>query len=291
MKTAYSFVVLRYVHDVVTGEFVNIGVALYAPGAKFLEGLCNTRYGRISKMFGEVDGDYFRGLMRYIEARFEELGDKLRSELPLVGVPSDIMEIAKGILPPDDSSLQWSEAGGGQTENPAKSLEELFVRLVERYEDRQKRPCREDGDVWRVFKKELETRHVLARLRPKRIIAQNYDYEFEHAWKNQRWHVYEAMSFDLLEADSILDKANRWLGRIVTLQDSPDKFKLHILLGEPSLDKLQPAYAKAENILNKMPGDKVFIREREAKSFSIALADEMAAHKKSYSLSGSPSAT
>ena len=33
MKTAYSFVVLRYVHDVMIGEFVNIGVTLYAPDA------------------------------------------------------------------------------------------------------------------------------------------------------------------------------------------------------------------------------------------------------------------
>ncbi|MDD5676571.1 MAG: DUF3037 domain-containing protein [Kiritimatiellae bacterium] len=278
MKTAYSFVILRYMHDVVTGEFVNIGVALYAPGAKFLGGLCNTRYGRVGKMFGEIDGDYFRGLMRYIEARFEELGDKLCNELPLNGMPSDILQIAKGILPQDDSSLQWSEAGGGQTENPAKTLEDLFVMMVERYEGRAQRPTREDGDVWRVFKKELETRHVLARLQSKRIIAQNYDYEFEHSWKNKRWHVYEPVSFDLLEADSILDKANRWLGRVMTLQDSPDKFKLHILLGEPSLEKLQPAYAKAENILNNMPGEKEFVKEREAESFSIALADEMAAH-------------
>src|ERR1035437_7990483 len=103
MKTAYSFVVLRYMHDVVTGEFINIGVALYAPGANFLGGLCNTRYTRVGKMFGEIDGDYFRGLMRYIEARFEELGDKLRNELALDGVPSDILQIAKDILPPDDS--------------------------------------------------------------------------------------------------------------------------------------------------------------------------------------------
>lgn len=31
MKTNYSTIILRYVHDVVTGEFANIGVVLYAP--------------------------------------------------------------------------------------------------------------------------------------------------------------------------------------------------------------------------------------------------------------------
>lgn len=278
MKTAYSFVVLRYVHDVVSGEFINIGVALYAPGAKYIGGLCNTRYGRLSNMFGEIDGDYFRGLMRYIEARFEELGDKLLSELPLDGVPSDILEIAKGVLPPDDSSLQWSEAGGGQTENPAKTLEDIFVRMVERYEDRQKRPSRDDGEVWRVFKREFETQRVISHLRPKRITAPDDDYEFGHAWKNQRWHMYEPISFDLLEAESIKNKANRWLGRMINLNDAPEKFKLHLLLGEPSIEKLRPAYTKAENILHKMPGDPVFVREHEAKDFSESLAGEIKSH-------------
>lgn len=278
MKTAYSFVVLRYVHDVVTGEFLNIGVALYAPGAKYIGGLCNTRYGRASKMFGEIDGDYFRGLMRYIEARFEELGDRLSNELPLFDVPANILQIAKSILPPDDSSLQWSEAGGGQTEDPAKTLEDLFERMVARYEVRTQRTGREDGDVWRVFKKELETRHVLSQLQPKRIIARDYDYEFEHAWENQNWHVYEPVSFDLMEADSILDKANRWLGRIMTLRDAPDKFKLHMLLGEPSLEKHHASFVKAENILNKMPGEKEFVREHDAEKFSEALATEISSH-------------
>jgi hypothetical protein len=278
MKTSYSYVVLRYAHDVVSGEFVNVGVALYAPGAKYIGCLCNTRYTRLNKMFLNVDGDYFRSLVKYIETRFEEIGDKLRSELPLNGIPKNIVEIAKSILPQDDSSLQWSEAGGGKTDDPAKTLEELFSRFVERYEERQQRPRREDGDVWRVFKKELETRHVLSHLSTKRIIAQNYEYEFQHAWKNQKWHLYEPVSFDLQEADSILDKANRWLGRAVTLQDAPETFKLHLLLGEPTVESLRVAYTKAENILNKMPVEKEFVRERDVEKFSVELASEIAAH-------------
>ena len=279
MKTAYSFVVLRYIHDVMTGEFINIGVALYAPEVKYIGGLCNTRYGRVTKMFGEINGDYFRGLMRYIEARFEELGNRLCNELPLFGVPADILQIAKSILPPDDSSLQWSEPGGGQTENPAKTLEDLYDRMVARYEMGPQHQNRDDGDVWRVFKKEFEKRHVLNRLQPKRIIAQDYDYEFEHAWQNKNWHVYEPVSFDLVETDSILDKANRWLGRITTLRDSPDNFKLFLLLGRPSSEKHQATFIKAENILNKIPGEKEFIREHEADSFSDSLAGEIQSHE------------
>ena len=64
----------------------------------------------------------------------------------------------------------------------------------------------------------------------------------------------------------------------MTLRDSPDKFRLHMLVGEPSLDRLRPAYAKAENILNKIPGEKEFVRENEAEEFARALADELIAH-------------
>jgi hypothetical protein len=37
MKTTYSTITLRYLHDVVTGEFFNIGVVLYSPEQRFLE--------------------------------------------------------------------------------------------------------------------------------------------------------------------------------------------------------------------------------------------------------------
>ena len=142
MKTSFTFTILRYVHDIATGEFVNMGVALYAPEAKYVSAICNPRYGRLSKVFLDVNGEHLRGLMRYIQARFEERGVKLSTELPFER-PKSIIEIATGILPKDDSSLQWSEPGGGFTENPAATLEELYSRLVEKYEQRAQLPSRQ----------------------------------------------------------------------------------------------------------------------------------------------------
>ena len=49
MKVAYSFSVLRYVHDPVTQEFINIGVAVFSPEAKYLRAICTTSYGRITR--------------------------------------------------------------------------------------------------------------------------------------------------------------------------------------------------------------------------------------------------
>lgn len=144
----------------------------------------------------------------------------MQGELPLEGLPKSVLEIAKTILPADDSSLQWSEPGGGVTENPAKTLDDLYLRMVQRYEEKQQLPSRTDDEIWREFKKELEAKQVVSHLKPKRIVSKDYDYKFEHARQNQIWHVYEPMSFDLMDVDSLLDKANRWLGRVVNLKDS-----------------------------------------------------------------------
>ena len=273
----FSYTVLRYVHDVATSEFVNMGVALYAPEANYVSAICIPRYGRLTKMFLEVNGEHLRKVMSYIQARFEEHAGKLKTELAF-RQPASIMEIAHSILPRDDSSLQWSEPNGGITEDPGGTLDQLYTRLVEKYEHRAQLPSRLDDDVWKVFRKELETKQVLARMQPKRIIAKDYDHEFEHAWRNGVWNLYQPVSMDLLDADSILDKANRWFGRAFNLQDSTDEFRLWMLLGEPRLEKLRPAYAKALNILNKMPVKKEMVTEKEAEKFSGELADEMAKH-------------
>jgi hypothetical protein len=230
-------------------------------------------------MFLDVNGDQLRPLMRFIQSSFEEYALKLNGELPLQGQPKNIMDVAASILSRDDSSLQWSEPGGGVSENPSVTLEQLYVRLVEKYELRAQLPSRTDDEVWRGFKKELEVKQVLAKLQPKRIVAKDYEHEFDHAWKNGTWNLYQPISFDLIDAESLLDKANRWLGRATILQESQEKFKLHMLLGEPRLEKLKLSYEKALNILNRMPVKKEFIREDEAVKFSKTLAKEIEQHK------------
>jgi Protein of unknown function (DUF3037) len=278
MKVTYTFTVLRYVHDVTTGEFANVGVALYSPETRYVGAICTTRYRRVSRMFFSIDATDFRSLMRFIQGRFEEQNERLREQLLFESLPKTIMEIARGILPPDDSSLQWSEPGGGITEDPRKTLEMLYARMVGRYEKKQKLHGRDDEEIWKQFRAGLERRHVLTHLKPKRIIAKDYDYEFDHARKNEIWHMYEPVSLDLLEPERLLDKANRWFGRVFNLSDSTEKFKLYMLLGEPRDERLGPAFIKAQNILNKMPVEKEFVRESESEAFSLELANEIERH-------------
>jgi hypothetical protein len=154
MKTTYSNITLRYLHDVVTGEFANIGVVLYAPDLRFLEARFSTSYERLNAVFLKIDHLHFRALMRYMANRFDQIAVEIRDGLDVPPVTA-LNEIVRQVLPPDDSSLQWSEPGGGFTEDPAAALGELFRRLVERYVAGAEQVSRSDEEIARPFKSRL----------------------------------------------------------------------------------------------------------------------------------------
>lgn len=278
MKRPYSFSILRYVHDPVTQEFINIGVAVFSGEAGFLRVACTTHYARITRTFAKIDGNRFRELTSYIEEKLNAIGRDLLSGLPFE--PGLTIERALArVLPPDDSSVQFSHAGAGLSHDLERTMTELFARYVERYAIPSDASRRDDEEIWRAFKEPLTARHITSYLGPKKIISPNYDYKFQHAWKNEIWHLYEPVSFDLVDGSLIVEKANRWLGRATNLHDSAEKFKLYLLLGEPQDKRLQSNFAKAQNILNKMPVKKEFVRESEAEAFAEEFEQEIRHHE------------
>lgn len=266
MKVPYTYTVLRYVHDVLTGEFVNVGVLLYSPDAGFLKARCTTSYARLSQFYGSMDGRSVLRLLRYVESAAEELSDRLFASLRFEALPKDASACANSLIPPDDSAIQFGELGIGFTNNPEETLAATFDRLVTRYTQRQARTTRMDDDILPILKTSLAHRQVF--VEPKVIVAPNDEYEFPIAWKNGIWKTCDAVSFDLSNPGDILGKANRWLGRAHTLRDSREKFKLILFLGQPRQSDLWESYQKAENILNTMPKPFELVRENEASAFA-----------------------
>jgi hypothetical protein len=275
MKTTYSTITLRYLHDVVTGEFANIGVVLYSPEQRFLEARFTASYERLNAIFLKIDHLHFRALMRYLANRFDEIAAEIRDGLHVAPVTA-LQEIVRQVLPPDDSSLQWSEPGGGFTEDPAATLDELFKRLVERYVAGAEQVSRTDDEIVKPFKARLGKR--AEKLAEKTIETKDYQYDFRFAWKNDIWHLYEPVSFDLVDPGSIREKANKWLGRGVALHDAREKFKIHFLLGEPRKDETRKAFENAVHLLSKIPGHKELIRENELEHFAAHVAEQIGSH-------------
>jgi hypothetical protein len=45
-KVPYTYTVLRYVHDVMTGEFVNVGLVMHVPSRQQVLARTRTTFGR-----------------------------------------------------------------------------------------------------------------------------------------------------------------------------------------------------------------------------------------------------
>lgn len=282
MKTAYNYVTLRYVHDPVTEEFANVGVVLFAAEARQLKARFAHRYRRLNNMFLCIDQEHYRSQIRRISDRFEDIAQEIQEGLSSHN-SNDLSALVQRVLPKDDSSLQWSSGGGGFTESPETALNQLFERLVERYIEDNERVSRTDEEVGRPFKNTLERKRVASFLEPKRISGTDYEYEFQFAWKNSIWHLYEPVSFDLMDPNRIREKANRWLGRGMALQDANEAFKIYFLLGEPRRDDTRHAFTNARHLLEKIPGNKQLVQEDRLETFSQEVAEEIARHNRTSS--------
>lgn len=279
-KQAYSYTVLRYVHDVTTGEFVNVGVALYAPGMRYANATCRTTSKRVRPIFPSLDSEVFRALMRKVQSRFEEVHDEVASQLELRRY-SSIIDLAQSVIPKDDSSLQWAPMGSGLTSDPAITLEQLFDRFVMKHEDRVSPHKRNDDEVWRHFSRELQQQQVLKHFQPKTFTTPDDEIKFDRAWKNGVWHCLAPVSFDLANPESIRDKAHKWLGQLASIDS--DDLKLYFLVGEPSQAELKPVYQSALNILKKTSVLTEVFAETDAINLSRRLAAQVAKHDASIS--------
>lgn len=275
-KKDYTYCFLRYRQDPEAGEFANIGVALWSPSARFLGFQGSPRYGRLTHFFSNIDREGYRLVMSYVERRFSDLHERIQGELPIsIHKPESVLEIAKQVVPQDDGSLIWSSPRGGITDDPCAELTRIFKRFVGRYNEPEEKARRDESQVFRqVYRKAFLNEKIISKIQQHQIVAPLASHIFQYAWKNGVWNVYETLSFDLLDADSIERKAHTWYGRSVHLSESPDRPKLHFLLGQPSLTSHVKKYGQAKEILRSAKGVEL-IEEDQADSFALSLEKQI----------------
>ena len=276
-KKPYTYTVLRYVHDVTTTEFVNVGVVVHAPLGRYIGVRMRHTHGRLSAMFPDLDRDAFRSSMRVIERALKSAADNYRKD-DLFHVEGDAGQIARSVLPADDSALQWSPVGSGLAANMDQQLDQLFARLVGSYDEKPDRQKRVDEDVWRPVRDKLEHAQVDVQLTEKTIQGDADKLLFKHAWKNGMWHCYEALSFDLADADGIKNKARKWMGHIAAVRDATEQFKPYFIVGAPLDQSLMPAFEDALAILRKSPVPAEIFSEAETDELVARIEAEVQAH-------------
>ena len=179
-KEAYSYTVLRYVHDVVSGEALNVGIVMRVSASRFVKAQTNKTIGRLRRAFPDLDRQAFVSAMHAVDRSFRAVANRVTAELPLDG-ERDARSIALAVLPDDDSALQWSPPGAGLTDDPERTFDELYERYVTRYVTGTP-GRRTDDEVWRPVRDGLAARGIDIPFGPKTVAGAHDRIEFRRAW-------------------------------------------------------------------------------------------------------------
>lgn len=271
--TKYSYTILRYVHDISTGEFVNVGVVLHAPQPCYLRSRMRTTYGRLTRLFPGADGEAIKRSLLHIEQGLCKMQERAQGLFP--PECADALQFARSVLVQDDSSLQWSALGSGVTSSLDDELDYLFEKYVLRYDKVFAKERRNDQEIWKEFSRALQRRQVLSKLTETKIVSDVDQRVFEHAWKNGVWHCLEPLSFDLVDGESIHAKALKWVGQVTALASAEKSFKLYLLIGEPKNPDVLAHYDQAMRILKKTPMPVEIYTESRADELSELVAAQV----------------
>lgn len=251
-RQIYSFTVLRYVHDVVAGEFLNVGIVMYVPALGELRVRTHKSVSRLSSTFSDIEAPAFRKAMKAIDRGIARLGEESPLLLPRDAQP-DARRHALRVLPEDDSSLQWSPSGGGLSTDLDATFDRLYKRFVTQH-DSESTDRLTDKALWGQVRTKLAARDLNVQFRQKVLKGEIDSIQFENAWKNGSWHAYQTLSLDLASDDAVKQKARRWRGHLAAVREGCDEeLHLHFLLGTPRHQLLAAAYEDAKRIVQGSP--------------------------------------
>ncbi|HEY3268145.1 MAG TPA: DUF3037 domain-containing protein [Armatimonadota bacterium] len=272
----YAYSAIQYVHDPVTDERLNIGVLLHAPEVGFLGIEVERRIARLSAAFPGFDRATYTEVTQAIRAAARRVNRQPDMVGPRLGSSLSVTDICEFILPDQDMSYRFSPARGGIGMDPEQELAAIFNRLVRAY---IQRPNHGDSDeeVWRSFSEPLRERRLTDYLQKKLVQSRDFEVEFDYGLKNEAWTVLQPLSFRI-HSDRIQEKATKWLGNGVAINESGEIAKMHFLLGAPDGGAGRSAYIKAKNLLDRISVPHEFVEESDADSFADYIATFVGEH-------------
>jgi len=223
----YTYQILRYIPDQVTGEFVNVGLVLFCAQTNYLKSQMIEKSARVKAVFPELNSRILMGRL----AAFTKAIQNISSDEKTLNLIKSIEEVTKTILAPDDSALQFGPVETGIDINIQNAFNYLYDRLIIKYESQEPTRYLTDSDIWRneykSYFKQLEAKKLIVNRKVK--TKGNIEINFDYAIKNGKWNYLEPVTFDLSNKSNITDKVFRWMGKLEELSQSDESFNLYLL--------------------------------------------------------------
>jgi hypothetical protein len=121
---AFSYAIVRVVPDLARGEFVNAGVLLHARQASFLRARVRLDHKRLAAIAPQFDPTIAECALSALERVAE--GDERGGPMALL----EQSERFGWLVAPSSTVVQCSPVHSGVSDDPARSLDELFAELV-----------------------------------------------------------------------------------------------------------------------------------------------------------------
>lgn len=229
MMHTFEYQILRYMPDRVTGEFVNLGIALASVNDQKVSVRFIQKPGRISDVFSGVNTKYLVKVIQSIKADLERVNTQQNNQLHLEPFKS-LSELTNKFLPKDNSALFFTSVENTLDVNIDAAADYLFSRIVTIQATEEEREVKQDKEVWsKMYKTYFEKQGVTSHLKQHTLKTKFSERPFEHAWKNGVWHYFEPVNFNLSRPESIKNKVHKWIGEIDELTTADEKSKLYLL--------------------------------------------------------------
>ncbi|MEO6037155.1 MAG: DUF3037 domain-containing protein [Saprospiraceae bacterium] len=274
---SYQYQILRYRHDVATGEFANVGLVFFEPAGQVLRVEVVDKYRRLSEFFGAISGTALLRTLRNLKQNLQKMAEEMRYELNRTQ-PHSVTDVTNAVLPKDDNALFFSEVFSGWHFEATLAFEELRERILLRYlETTVER--HDDNYAWKHIYKEYFDRYgITEKLRPQVVKTPNDKFEFDKTCQNGALHCFQSLSFDLSDESRIKDKMYRWVGKIAELRQSTEPLNIYLLSALPPKPALQDLLEQKLNIAIGNVSIRL-VKESEAAEVVTEVKSKLEAHE------------
>jgi hypothetical protein len=273
---------LRYFPSLVTGEFLNVGLAFVMPGRPWWDVRLATDLRGFRSVFRNAQPAVLQATLRELETR-ASISPARRShgELGLLDRPrngSDPLAPVRAALGNLNGSLRWAdEPIEGVTTTPAEELDrwfELLVHVQRTSEPRAVTSAAEEGLKFQL-RRAFERKRILKRFQRARL-GQVLREEFEFTHRNGRINVFEPLSLDFKRPGTILNRGQLWRGKLEILaEDAGERLAFFGLVALPEEEELQREADLASGMIGAAKLDEVRLIPAERLDEFAELADEV----------------
>lgn len=268
MKT-YYYSLLRYHPSYVLGECINVGIFYwFEEERKAYFDYPTALHYRVKHFYPDANIEW---LQWYLE-KFKGIAK---------GIAKDnlfVPETAQGVINhyfgvKDATSLVFDAPLVGLYNDKEKLLAQGRQTYFSVYHSKNEEEEKYNDDyLIDAFKKLVQKTSAQRFLRNKYVVQYKKSaIEFEYAWQNGHINLVQPLSFDYKKGQSIRNKADHWVGRLVQIESllEPSKMQIDFMVAPPQNKELMPLYHDAIDIIKENTNTEClqFIKESELSQY------------------------